>query len=103
MINKPSLADAILKLRPNSAFILQNEDLFKLEWKDKDTIPPTAEEINIEYSKLLNEYESYDYWRKRRESYPSVQDQFDVLYHEGYEGWRKMINDIKERYPKEKI
>jgi hypothetical protein len=100
MIKKPSLADAIIKLKPNSAFILENEDLSKLEWKDDSISPPDFEEIKIEYSKLLIEYESYNYWRNRRKEYPKIEQQLDILYHEGYDGWKKAINNIKDKYPK---
>jgi hypothetical protein len=100
MIRKPNITDAIVSLRPNSAFILENEDLSKLEWKDDSISPPDFEEIKIEYSKLLIEYESYHYWRNRRKEYPKIEQQLDILYHEGYDGWKKAINNIKDKYPK---
>jgi hypothetical protein len=51
------------------SFILENDDLSRLEWKDNSTSPPNINEINFEYSKLLQEYESYDYWRNRKKEY----------------------------------
>jgi len=100
MKNRPSLADAILKLRPTSAFILENEDLSRLDWKDGSTTPPSADEINSEYSKLLEEYESYSYWRNRRAEYPKIEEQLDILFHQGYDGWKSTIQEIKDKYPK---
>jgi hypothetical protein len=100
MKNKPLLSDAIIKIRPNSAFILENEDLSRLEWKDNSISPPNVDEINFEYSKLLQEYESYDYWRNRKKEYPKIEDQLDILYHQGYDGWKKIIQEIKDKYPK---
>ena len=32
--------------------------------------------------------------------YPSIQDQLDALYHQGYDGWKSMIDEVKTRYPK---
>jgi hypothetical protein len=97
----PSLADAILRLRPNSAFVLENEDLSRLDWRDDSTVPPSIEEINIEYKSLLKEYESYSYWRNRRKEYPKIEEQLDILFHKGYDGWKNIIQQIKEKYPKD--
>jgi hypothetical protein len=36
----------------------------------------------------------------RANKYPSIQDQLDTLYHEGYDGWKQRITDIKNQYPK---
>jgi hypothetical protein len=32
--------------------------------------------------------------------YPSIADQLDTLYHEGYEGWKAKIQAVKNKYPK---
>jgi hypothetical protein len=50
-------------------------------------------------SKLLEL--GYDYKKKRELEYPSIEEQLDILYHEGYEGWANMIQAIKDKYPKE--
>jgi hypothetical protein len=36
----------------------------------------------------------------RRSEYPSFADQFDLLYHGGYDEWKAAIDTIKARYPK---
>ena len=36
----------------------------------------------------------------RRAAYPPVAHQLDALYHGGYDGWKKWIDEIKEQYPK---
>lgn len=36
----------------------------------------------------------------RREAYPSFADQFDMLYHSGFEAWKASIEAVKTRYPK---
>lgn len=36
----------------------------------------------------------------RRFNYPSFADQFDLLYHGGYDAWKAEITKIKEQYPK---
>jgi len=41
-----------------------------------------------------------DYVERRKEEYPSIEQQLDILYHEGYDTWRNVIMEIKERFPK---
>ncbi len=36
----------------------------------------------------------------RAAAYPSFADQFDTLFHEGYEGWKATIQAVKTQYPK---
>lgn len=43
---------------------------------------------------------SVDYVERRKEEYPSIEDQLDTLYHEGFDVWKQTIQDIKEKYPK---
>lgn len=40
------------------------------------------------------------YKEQRRAEYPSFADQFDLLYHGGYDAWKAVIQDIKTKYPK---
>lgn len=40
------------------------------------------------------------YAEQRKLAYPSISDQLDTLYHEGYDAWRAKIAAIKEAYPK---
>lgn len=46
------------------------------------------------------EYNSLQYQRDRIEAYPSIEDQLDDLYHNGYEGWKGTITAVKDKYPK---
>lgn len=36
----------------------------------------------------------------RRDEYPSIVDQLDILYHAGFETWKTTIQAIKDKYPK---
>lgn len=40
------------------------------------------------------------YKELRAREYPSFADQFDILYHGGYEAWKASINAVKNKYPK---
>jgi hypothetical protein len=41
-----------------------------------------------------------NYVDRRREEYPSIGDQLDILYHQGYDAWKAAIAEIKAKYPK---
>ena len=41
---------------------------------------------------------AYKYQRARE--YPSFADQFDLLYHGGYDAWKAAIDAVKTKYPK---
>jgi hypothetical protein len=41
------------------------------------------------------------YKRQRAAEYPSFADQFDMLYHGGYDAWKAAIDAVKTKYPKE--
>ena len=38
---------------------------------------------------------------KRASEYPSIADQFDKIYHEGIDEWKKVIKAVKDANPKE--
>jgi hypothetical protein len=42
-----------------------------------------------------------EYQRLRAAEYPSFADQFDLLYHGGYDAWKAAIDAVKTKYPKE--
>ncbi|MCS5594813.1 MAG: hypothetical protein NZ730_09765 [Porticoccaceae bacterium] len=57
-------------------------------------------EIQAETTRLQDEYNSVQYQRDRIEAYPSIEDQLDDLYHNGYDGWKDTITAIKIKHPK---
>ena len=52
---------------------------------------------NQEQQDFLN---SLTYAEKRLTEYPTFGEQFDKLYHEGYDAWKESIKTIKDKYPK---
>lgn len=40
------------------------------------------------------------YAQKRAAEYPPFADQFDLLYHGGYDAWKAAIQAVKDKYPK---
>ena len=90
--------DAIQSLRPGAEWILRGDEL---EWLDANQTQPTEAEIAAEVARLQAEYEAKEYQRQRAAEYPSFADQFDLLYHGGYDAWKAAIDAVKTKYPKE--
>jgi len=40
------------------------------------------------------------YAQKRAAEYPSFADQFDLIYHDGIDAWKTVIQAVKDKYPK---
>ena len=96
--SKPTIIDALNSLYPGSKWTLRGDDL---EWYDENELPPpTKEELQAEIERLQVEYEYNQYQRDRAVAYPSIQDQLDTLYHQGYDGWKSNIDEVKNKYPK---
>jgi len=85
-------------IRPKAAWCVRNGK--DLEWRDKEQIEPTEEEIEEGRKKLEAQWIADEYKRLRRKKYPEIADQLDLLYHEGIEGWKKVIKETKDKYPK---
>jgi hypothetical protein len=66
-------------------------------------VPMTDAEIearNAETAQAQAQEAATLYKEKRAAEYPSVLDQLDDLYHNGYDGWRATIQAVKAKYPK---
>jgi hypothetical protein len=62
-------------------------------------VPFTFEEI-AEVELAQAEAAKTEYQRQRAIEYPSYADQFDLLYHGGYDAWKEAIQAVKDKYPK---
>ena len=91
---------ALLSLRPNSQWTLNGDSYAGLEWLDNANQKPTEAEVQAEVSRLQANYDAKEYQRKRALAYPSFADQFDLLYHGGYDAWKAAIDAVKQEYPK---
>lgn len=96
-----NIIEALISLRPGAQWTLNGDTYEGLTWFDENELPPpTEEEINQEIERLQKEYENNQYQRDRATAYPSIQDQLDTLYHQGYDGWKAMVDEVKNKYPK---
>jgi hypothetical protein len=98
---KISLKDALISKYLEFQWTIVGNDYSSLWWpEDNDIPPPTEEELIEECQRLQQEYENSQYQRDRAVEYPTIEDQLDILYHQGYDGWKEKINKIKDKYPK---
>ncbi len=56
--------------------------------------------IAAKTNKLQTDFAAKQYQRDRAKEYPSFADQFDMLYHGGYDAWKSFIQLIKDKHPK---
>jgi hypothetical protein len=35
-----------------------------------------------------------------KNAYPPIEDQLDMIYHEGVDAWKLKIKEVKDKYPK---
>ena len=92
--------DAIKSLIPGASFSLVGESYDGLNWLDQSNAKPTESELNAEVARLQAEYDAKQYQRDRAKEYPSFAEQFDTLYHGGYDAWKATIDSVKAKYPK---
>ena len=71
-----------------------------LDRRPKDFVPPTDEEIDAKHEEMVKEWESLEYQRLRKLEYPKIEDQLDLLFHKGIDGWKEEIQKVKDKYPK---
>ena len=97
------ISKALFSLAPGASWSMNADDYNQIIWNSTDIPKPTEEEIvqkaaELEYQEEVNEYQ-----RQRAREYPSYADQFDQIFHEGVDAWKRTILDIKKKYPKQVI
>jgi len=95
------IAAALESFDPNAEFRIEDNSIDKIEilkWTNGEV--PTKDQIRDRIKVLQEEYNRKQYQRDRKTAYPSFAEQFDMLYHGGYDAWRQNITNIKNSYPK---
>jgi hypothetical protein len=84
-----------------------NNELFWLDegddasvWLPQCTPITDAEADAIRTQQEQAVQDALTYADKRAAEYPSFADQFDSLYHGGYDAWKAEIDAVKNKYPK---
>jgi hypothetical protein len=98
----PTIGDAILCIMPLAKFVVSQEDIDNIEWHPDTANPPSKDKILEALETLRNNKEIEKYKVLRSNSYPSIGDQLDALFHAGIfpEEMANKIQEIKNRYPK---
>ena len=100
-MNNITISDSICSLYPTCKWTLSDNDYSTLWWDENNQFPiPNLKELEDEVKRLQEEYEFNEYQRQRAKEYPSFADQFDILYHGGYDAWKAKIDEVKDKYPK---
>jgi hypothetical protein len=73
-----------------------NPDYSLLVWESEDVPKPTEEEFAVAVAKA----QAMTYRTDRRNAYPPIAEQLDLLFHGGLEAWREQIQAVKDEYPK---
>ncbi len=94
------LAAALLSLRPGAKWALNGDTYDGLDWRDTRQSAPSLAECEVEMTRLKAAWDAQNYARLRKAAYPKIEEQLDMLYHQGYDGWRDAIQAIKDQYPK---
>ena len=81
--------NAIIATHP-SVVVIHGDKAF-----DADGNPVTYDEATVQAYIDANAYKE-----QRARAYPSFADQFDLLYHGGYDAWKAAIDAVKQEYPK---
>lgn len=71
-----------------------------IEWLSEDIPKPSKEEVMEKAEQFKKEYDDQQYSRLRAISYPKIEEQLDVLYHQGIDGWKELVDNVKKQYPK---
>jgi len=98
MLSKPTIFNAALSLVPGAEITARGVgDDAVIEWHNPSTPPVTDEQIASELTRLTTIWE---YQSPRALEYPDLASQMDILFHQGYDGWKATIQAIKDKYPK---
>jgi len=98
---KYDIASALQSLRPGASWSVIGDEYSGITWTDKVQTLPSEEQVNAEIIRLQTAYDALEYQRLRAKEYPSFAEQFDLLYHGGYDAWKASIDLVKIKYPKE--
>jgi hypothetical protein len=99
---------AILKINSNAQFTINADDINQITWLNGTTPIPKAD-IEAKMNEMANEPEQSQYAQQRRNSYPPVGDQLDMLWHSidkdpqlksKYFDFYEAIKAVKVKYPK---
>ena len=102
------IIEAILKIDPNAQVSVNADDINQITWHNGTTPIPKAD-IEAKMNEMANEPEQSNYAQQRRNAYPEIGDQLDMLWHSidqdpqlksKYFDFYEAIKAVKVKYPK---
>jgi hypothetical protein len=81
---------AIYKLYPNVVTVDDTEGAFD----------SNGNKVEIDLAAVNAWVDPDTYKYQRQKAYPSFAEQFDTLYHGGFDAWKATIDAVKNQYPK---
>ena len=98
------IAEALLKLRPNALWEVQEGNTYAdIVWKDENETMPTEAEVNAAIVEVQAEIEVNRYKQERAIAYKSLAEQLDMQYWDrvnGTDTWKQHIDAVKTAHPK---
>ena len=102
------ISRAIKAINPNANAQIIAEDVNQITWLDGTTPIPKAD-IEAKMNEMANEPEQSNYAQQRKNAYPEIGDQLDMLWHSidqdpqlksKYFDFYEAIKAVKVKYPK---
>ena len=102
------IARAIKKINPNANAKIIAEDINQITWLG-GTTPISKADIQAKMDEIDNEPKQSNYAEQRRNAYPPIGDQLDMLWHsidqnpelkQKYFNFYEAIKQVKVKYPK---
>ena len=99
---------AILSINPNAEVSVSGNDINTVQWHN-GTTPISKADIEAKMAEMANEPEQSNYSQQRRNAYPEIGDQLDMLWHSidqdpqlksKYFNFYEAIKTVKVKYPK---
>ena len=103
------IIEAILKIDPNANVSVNSDNINEITWHDGNPNNITKADIEAKIAKMANEPEQSQYSEQRRNAYPPIGDQLDMLWHSidqnpklksEYFDFYETIKAVKVKYPK---
>jgi hypothetical protein len=94
---------ALNNLRPGAEWTCDHGTYEGITWHDTVQTKPTKEEIEAEIERLIQQYQSDEYKRKRAAEYPDFRDYLDGIVkgdQEQINAYIAACNAVKNKYPK---
>jgi len=106
---KNRIMKAILEINPKAQVSISNENINSIVWEN-NTTPISKADIEAKINEMANEPKQSNYAQQRKNAYPEIGDQLDMLWHSinqdpqlksKYFDFYEAIKAVKVKYPKD--